>query len=97
MGLSEPVSGYDIRCRARVLQGHNVGATYTLSPGRQEAFALDLTQPAAVLAKQVEALLGDEQTLKTIGNSATYAARAYDEAANAAALLNVMQRVCTAG
>lgn len=80
-----------------MLQGHNVGATHTLSPERQEAFALDLTQPAIVLAKQIEALLGDEQTLRNIGNRATHAARAYDEAANAAALLNVMQHICTAG
>ena len=69
------------------MQGHDVGASQTISALRGEAFAVDLTLPVADVAAEVECMLLDDFKLLQTGRRAMAAARAYDELSNAKKLL----------
>jgi len=66
--------------------GGQVGAGDLLSAARGEALEADMSQPAHALADRLVALLSDSAALAAVGAAAAVRARAWTEAANAAAL-----------
>lgn len=68
-----------------------MGATDLLSGVRGEAFEVDLSQPAADLAAAVERLLSHPRELRRVGAAAAVRARGWSEAANAAALTEIVR------
>lgn len=70
-----------------------MGATFTLSPDRQQVFAVDMSLPAAQLAAAVERLLVDNAAVQRVSANAMQAARAYDEVSNASKLLQLVNEV----
>jgi UDP-N-acetylglucosamine:LPS N-acetylglucosamine transferase len=74
------------------VQGASVGATYTLSPSRHEAFAVDWQLSAENVAAQVETILQDEHTRQATAQRACHAARSYTEQSNAEQVVQVVER-----
>lgn len=69
------------------VQGGDVGASAALSPERGESFAVDLAAGPQAAADVVERVLEDAAGLQAVAECAAAAARAYDELANAQALI----------
>jgi hypothetical protein len=68
-----------------------VGATDLLSSERGEVITADLTMPLPSLAAAMEGLLADRGRLQRCGAAAARAARGWTEAANAAALVELVR------
>jgi len=71
--------------------GGQVGAGDLLSAARGEALEADMSQPAHALADRLVALLSDSAALAAVGAAAAARARAWTEAANAAALAAMVE------
>lgn len=72
--------------------GGAVGATDLLSGERQEVFLTDMGTDAATLARHLETeVLADAARLLRVARNAASAAREWDEAANARALMEVVR------
>lgn len=72
-------------------QGGDVGASFVLSPERDESFAVDLAVGAEGTADAVERVLEDVKGLQAVAERCTAAARSYDEVANARLLVSHVQ------
>ncbi len=68
-----------------------MGATDLLDEAAGEVVCMDLSRPAAELAADVEALLGDPTALRCVGVAAARTARSWSEKANAAKLVELVQ------
>lgn len=73
------------------MQGDTVGATYILSPCREESFACNLTAAVDAVVQQVADVLEDTQKCARVAVNAARAARQYDSIANAKKLMQVVQ------
>ncbi len=73
-------------------QGGAVGATDLLEGGAGEVLLTDMTAGASALADVVAQLLQQPERLARVGAAAASKARSWDEQANAAELVRLVQR-----
>ncbi|KAJ9506685.1 hypothetical protein QJQ45_025448 [Haematococcus lacustris] len=77
--------------------GGSVGATDLLRAQHGEVFLTDLTADTSLLAAHVASLLGDEAELAAVGQRCSDRARAWSEAENARALLQLAWEAARVG